>query len=84
MSAKDLIYRCDALKAFDNNIVWGWGASRIAIARVPAAKRPKSEDYLSRLGKAFLARLDIPQGMSEKEAAERIIKEWAQEHPKNT
>lgn len=33
-------------------------------------------DHLARLGEAFLARLDLPEGMSEEEAAERIISMW--------
>ena len=32
--------------------------------------------YLARLGAAFLARLNIPEGMDEREAAERIIAMW--------
>ncbi len=33
-------------------------------------------EHLARLGEAFLARLSIPQGMSEEEAAEKIIEMW--------
>ncbi|MBR5949489.1 MAG: hypothetical protein IKZ82_12715 [Clostridia bacterium] len=32
--------------------------------------------HLARLGEAFLARLNIPEGMDEREAAERIIAMW--------
>lgn len=36
----------------------------------------EGDGYLARLGAAFLARLNIPEGMDEREAAERIIAMW--------
>lgn len=41
-----------------------------------------ADGHLARLGAAFLARLNIPEGMDESEAAERIITMWndADEH----
>lgn len=35
-----------------------------------------ADGHLARLGAAFLARLNIPEGMDEREAAERIIAMW--------
>lgn len=35
-----------------------------------------NDGHLARLGAAFLARLNIPEGMDEREAAERIIAMW--------
>jgi len=40
MKENDLIRRADALKAFDDNIMWG--APRIAIMNVPAVEQPMS------------------------------------------
>lgn len=34
------------------------------------------ESYLSELGRAFLGRLNIPEGMTGKEAAEAIMTQW--------
>ena len=36
------------------------------------------ESYLSKLGHAFLGRLTIPEHMTEKEAAEVIMAQWAE------
>lgn len=99
MSNNDLIRRSDALDAVrsaKSGIVLVFGGSRPEdwsvsgpaavsnINAIPAAPQPMSADCFSRLGKAFLARLSIPQGMSEEEAAEKIIEEWAQEHPERS
>lgn len=36
----------------------------------------ENDGHLARLGAAFLARLNLPEGMDEREAAERIIAMW--------
>ena len=36
----------------------------------------EGDGHLARLGAAFLARLNVPEGMDEREAAERIIAMW--------
>ena len=36
----------------------------------------EDDGHLARLGAAFLARLNLPEGMDEREAAERIIAMW--------
>ena len=53
------------------------GADEAAGAHDAAEAEGKTESaHLARLGRAFLNRLTIPEGMGEEEAAERIIAMW--------
>lgn len=52
-SGNDLIRRADALKAFDDNIVWG--APRLAIMEIPAVKQPISAEEYEALQNALNA-----------------------------